>query len=217
MSRAWPWTCRLRPDGGLRTEVEPASVPALAGAVLVGLVRIAAHVQPPLQLLRGVISHAKAFGDERRVLKRVALRRRFRREAAEVERLVRQRLRGPRGSELLVRAVAPLEAREVEAVEMAERLARLGREVGVVVRPPVVVELHVTAFGSNADERAEEAGAADADLAPRQIARDGGELVLLADPVLVSPKADRRQRADDQEEGCHESHRPRIGTGPDGL
>src|SRR5207249_3204137 len=50
------------------------AVVALGGVVLLGLVRIAARVDPRLQLLGLRLRHSETFRDERRVLKRVALR-----------------------------------------------------------------------------------------------------------------------------------------------
>jgi hypothetical protein len=79
------------------------------------------------------------------------------------------------------------------------------------------VELDAPRFPVRVDETGEEAGTVHSDLAPRELARDHPELVLLADARLVAREADGREGADDQQEGCDESHRSRIGTPSDSL
>ena len=83
--------------------------------------------------------------------------------------------------------------REVDAVETPKRLARLRREVGVIRGAAAFVELDAARFAARVDEAGEEARAADADPATGEVARDLGEAVLLAHPLLVTREADRSQ------------------------
>ena len=109
---------------------------------------------------------------------------------------------------LLVRTVAH---------EVAQRLAGLGREIRVVRGTARRVELHAARFAVRVDESTEEARTVHAHLASRERARDRREALLLMDPVFVPREPDRREGADDEEEGGHDPHDSRIGTGPDSL
>ena len=108
-----------------------------------------------------------------------------------------------------------VDAREVDAVETAKRLARLRREVGEVRRTAAFVELDASRFTACVDEAGEEARAADTDPAAREVACDLGEAVLLAHPVLVTREADRGQSRGDDKQSRNQPHRQRIGTGLD--
>ena len=194
-----------------------ASVVALRRLVLRRLVRVAALIQPGLQVLRGLRRHAESLCHERGVLQRVALGHALVLEPTQVERLVRKRVRRPAGQKLLEAAVAPFDAREVDGVEMTQRLARLRGEIRVVRRAPRIVELHASRFASHVDEAGEHIRAADRDRPAGEVARDRGQLALLAHALLVTREAERREAADDNEDYCDDPHRQRIGTGPDGL
>src|SRR5512133_3046524 len=101
-----------------------------------------------------------------------------------MEGLVREGVDRPRSLELLERAVAARDAVEADAIDVTQRRTRLGREVGVVERPSVFVELHEAALGADVHERGEEARAADAHRPSGKLRRDRGKPVLLTDPVL---------------------------------
>ena len=62
------------------------------------------------------------------------------------------------------------------------------------------MELDVTTFGADPYERAQETGAVNADLTPREVTRHRCQRVLFADALLVARKADRRQGAGDEQE-----------------
>src|SRR5439155_19383004 len=141
---------------------------------------------PRLQLLGLRFRHSETFRDERRVLERVALRHSLVVEAAQMESLVRERVRGPGRVELRKAAVASVDACEVDTVEMAQRRARLRREIGMVRGTPGRIEAHLSCFAARVDEAGEEAGTVDADLASREVARDRGEAVLFAHALLVA-------------------------------
>ena len=100
---------------------------------------------------------------------------------------------------------------------MTQRLAGLRGEIHVIRRATRVVELHSSRFASHVDQAREYVRAADGDSPPREVARDRGQLVLLAHPLLVAREAERSETADDNEEYSNDTHRQRIGTGPDGL
>ena len=185
--------------------------------VLLRLVRIAPDVDPLLQLLGLWGRDSQSFCDEGSVLERVALGHAFVLEAAEMERLVCERVCSPRCVELREAAVAVRETREVDVVEVPKGLAGLWREIGVVRGPARCIEADASCFAARIDEAREEAGTADADPASREVARDGGELILLAHTLLVAREAERRESADDEEEDRNGPHRYRIGTAPDGI
>jgi hypothetical protein len=134
-----------------------------------------------------------------------------------VERLVGKRVRGPPGVELLEAAVTPVDAGEVDSIEMAECLARLGREICVVCRTPALVELHSSRLAARIDKACGKARAAHRDRPAGEVARDGRQLVLLAHALLVASEAERREAADNKEEYRNGPHRQRIGTKPDSL
>ena len=69
----------------MRTEVQGTSVVTLRGLVVGRLVRVAALVQPRLEVLRLLLRHAKALGHEGGVLQRVALGHALVLEPAQVE------------------------------------------------------------------------------------------------------------------------------------
>src|ERR1700730_8142293 len=197
---------RLREPGLLRAAGQPASVVALRRLVLRGLVRVAALVQPGLKVLRLLRRHAEPLRNERGVLQRVAFGHALVLEPAQVERLVCKRVPGPAGGELREAAVAAADAREVDAVEITQQLARLRREVRVVGRAPRVVELHASRFASRIDEARDKARAPDPDLAAGEIACDRSQLVLLPRPLLMAREAERRESADNDEENCNDPH-----------
>jgi hypothetical protein len=190
---------------------------ALQSLILHRLVRIAALVQPRLEVLRLPFWHAKALGHEGSVLQRVALGHTLVLEAAQVEGLVRERMCSPAGVELLEPAVAPLDAPKVESIKMAQRLAGLRREIRVVRGTPSLVELDTSGLAPDVDQTREEARAADGHSAAREVACDRGQLVLLAQAFLVACEPERSEATDDDEEYRDGPHRVRIGTDPDGL
>src|SRR5258705_14012387 len=124
-----------------------------------------------------------------------------------MECLVRKRVRGPTGVELLEAAVASVDAVEVDGIEMAECLARLRREIRVVRRSPCLVELHPSRFASRVDEAREKARAADADAPAGEVARDRRQLILFPHALLVPSEADRREAADNDGEDSNDPHR----------
>ena len=130
---------------------------------------------------------------------------------------MRKRVRCPTGGELLEPTVAPIDAREVDAVEMTQRLARLRGEIRAVRGAPRLVELHPSRFASHVDQACEQVRAADRDRPARKVARDRGQLVLLTHALLVAREPERRDAAGDNEEYCNDPHRQRIGTASDGL
>ena len=119
--------------------------------------------------------------------------------------------------ELRKAAVASVDACEVDTVEMAQRLARLRREIGMVRGTPGRIEAHLSCFAARVDEAGEEAGTVDADLASREVARDRGEAVLFAHALLVAREAERREGADDEEDNRNRPHRQKIDTRPGGI
>ena len=86
--------------------------------VVLGLVWITPREDPRLQLLRLRPGNSETFRDEGRVLERIALRYALVLEATQMERLVRERVRSPSCVELREAAVAVVDAREVDAVEV---------------------------------------------------------------------------------------------------
>ena len=124
-----------------------------------------------------------------------------------MECLVRKRVRGRAGVELLEAAVAPVDAGEVDGIEMAECLARLRREIRAVRRTSGLVELHPSRFASRVDKACDKARAADADLAAGEVTRDRGQLILLPHPLLVAREAKCREAADNNEEYRNGPHR----------
>ena len=112
-----------------------------------------------------------------------------------MERFVRERVRRPGGLEFFVAAVFAIEAAEVDAIKVTERLAGFGREVGAVGRVPGRVELDTARLAVCVDEPGQEAGTAHADGTAGEVARHGGEPILLADAVFMSREADRCQSA----------------------
>ena len=81
----------------------------------------------------------------------------------------------------------------------------------------MVVEAHAPRLTVRVDEARQKPRASDADLTPGELARDHGEAVLFVQALLAAREAERGEGAGDHEEDCDEPHRPRIGTGPDGL
>ena len=134
-----------------------------------------------------------------------------------MERFMRERVRRPACSEFLEAAVTPLDAREVDAVEMTERLAGLRGEIRVVRRAPRLVELHASRFASHIDQAREQGRAAHRDSTAGEVARDRAELVLLSHAFLMAREAKRGEAAGDNEEYSYDPHPQRIGMGPDGL
>jgi hypothetical protein len=130
---------------------------------------------------------------------------------------VGKRVGGPPGVELLEAAVVSFDAREVDAAEMPQRLARLRGEIRVIRGATRVVELHASRFASHVDQAREQVRAANGDSPAREVARDRGQLVLLAHPLLVARETERSETAGDNEEYSNDPHRQRIGTGPNGL
>src|SRR6266568_2498212 len=118
-----------------------------------------------------------------------------------------QRVCGPAGVELLEPATAPLDAGEVDGIEVAQRLAGLQREIRVVRRTPRLVELHASRFAARIDEACNKAWATDADVPAGEVARDRRERVLLPHPLLVAGEAERREGADDDEKYSNRPHR----------
>jgi hypothetical protein len=108
---------------------------------------------------------------------------------------MRERMHRPRGLELLVGAVAALDAAEVDTPEVAQRRARLGGEVRVVAGPAFAVELHVAANGAYAHELRQKAGAVHADAAAGEVACDRGQATLFLNAVFMPREADRCQSA----------------------
>ena len=102
-------------------------------------------------------------------------------------------------------------------VEMTQRLARLGCQLGVIGWAARRVELHAPRLAVRVDKAAEEGRTVHVHRTPRELARDHGEPVLLADPVLMAREAHGGKSADDEQERREESHRSRIGKAPDGL
>ena len=134
-----------------------------------------------------------------------------------MERFVCERVRGPRCVELVEATRTPLDAREVDAVEAAERLARLRREVRVVRRVPLSVELDTPCFSVHVDEACEKARAANGDLPTGEVAGDRRQLILLADALFMARETKRRKGAGDDEQDCDRPHLQRIGRPSDGL
>src|SRR6266540_3767891 len=138
-------------------------------------------------------------------------------QAAQVKGLVREGVGGPAGLELAVPAIVAVETREVDLAEMSKRLAGFRREIGVIGRPARLVELNATGLAVCVDEARQEARAAHADLPAGEVARDRGQMILLAQAVLATRETDRCESADDEQDCCNEPHRRRIGIGPDVL
>ena len=190
----------------LRTEVQRPSVVALRRSVLRRLVRIAALVEPRLKILGRLGRDSQSLCHERGVLQCIALGYALVLEPPQMECLVRERVRGPAGVELLEATVAPIDAREVDGIEVAECLARLRREIRVVRRTPGLVELDPSRFASCVDKARDKARATHRDRPPGEVARDRGQLVLLADALLVTREAERREAAHDEEEYSNDPH-----------
>jgi len=86
----------------------------------------------------------------------------------------------------------------------------VGGATGVVEPNPTRLTVHV-------HESRQKARAADGDLAAGEVACDRGQLILLADALLMPSEAERRESADDDEKNGNAAHRQRIGNHPDGL
>ena len=185
--------------------------------VFLGLVRIAVDEQPVLELARLRARHAKLLGDERRVLERVALGDAFVLYAAQVEGFVRERMCGPRRPELAIAARVVVDAGEVDPVEVAQLLAGLRGEVGVIRRSALLVEPDAARFATGVHEARQEARAVDADFPSRELRSDGGEPPLLVHPALMTRESERRKGTGDGEAYRDESHLRRIGIAPDGI
>ena len=80
-----------------------------------------------------------------------------------------------------------------------------------------LVELDPTRLTVHVHQSRQKAGAANGDLAAGKVACDRGQLILLADALLVPGEPERRESADDDEENRNATHRQRIGSPPDGL
>lgn len=154
-----------------------------------------------MELVRLSPRDAEPLRDERGVLQRVALGDSLVGEPAQVERFVRERVRGPARAELVVAARGAVETREVDAIELPELRAGLRREIGVITRTAVGVEVDAARLPVRVDEASEEARTPHADVPPRDLRGDRAERILLSDPVFVRDEAGDEERRGDEDKG----------------